>query len=390
MIVELLGLHHANKGALLMLEAIDARIRQEFVGVRLAVPASTPFEVRARYGLWASVPRDHGRFDVAFLANWIPARFRRALGLAAPSDIDVILDASGFGYGDYWGTRKLERRLLGPLRRWKTHRKTVVLLSQALGPFETPGMKEAFAQVLRHADLVFVRDKESMKYVEAVTKGSPNVRLAPDFTNALHPPLPERLASVIGRSLVIPNQRVVGVPAQRQTYIEFLALALESIARTGREAILLVHEGADDHKLAAEVNAKLAVPVRVIDEPSPLTTKAIIAAADLVVSSRFHGLVSALSSAVPSLACGWSHKYGELMDDYGCREHMVDITQRASWVVQIERFLADAADAEFRACLAEAATRERARSEAMWHEVVMLLKSRQGKYNACTAISLVP
>ena len=362
-----------------MLEAICERLRADFPGVCLVVPSSMSPEVRLQFGLWVSVPRDFWRADVSGLANFIPKRLRRFASLAAPEDIDVVLDASGFGYGEYWGLRKLQRRILAPLRHWKTGNKSVVLLPQALGPFETPDMKAAFGEVLQRADIVFARDKQSYGFAEGVTDNPRSLRLAPDFTNLLHPALPERLRSLAGKSIIIPNQRVIKSEADREEYVSFLVLSARKLLASGRTSFILVHEGVADRKLADEVNARLgAEAIAVVDEGSTLATKAIIASADLIVSSRFHGLVSALSSGVPALACGWSHKYEELMEDYGCRQHMVSMGDRASWDIKLDDFLKDASNSVYREKLSAMASRERGRSEVMWGEVITLLKSRHG------------
>ena len=34
---------------------------------------------------------------------------------------------------------------------------------------------------------------------------------------------------------------------------------------------------------------------------------------DLMVTSRFHGMIAGLSMGVPTLVIGWSHKYGEVL-----------------------------------------------------------------------------
>ncbi|HEX8420420.1 MAG TPA: polysaccharide pyruvyl transferase family protein, partial [Sphingomonas sp.] len=77
-------------------------------------------------------------------------------------------------------------------------------------------------------------------------------------------------------------------------------MASSDLADGAERVDLLVHEGAPDRELAQDTNATLAEPVELVDLPSPLDTKAAIAAAELIVSSRFHGLVSALSNAVPA------------------------------------------------------------------------------------------
>jgi colanic acid/amylovoran biosynthesis protein len=376
--VEVLGIWPHNKGALLMLEAIRDRFRRELPSARLAVPFSWPAEQRLGLGLHCTYPRERGRFDTARMSDWVPKRLRSGVGLLSPRDVDVVLDASGFAYGDYWGLPKLQHRLLRVARHWKNPDRTLILLPQALGPFDGRGMSSAWREAQRSADLVYVRDRVSMAYVKAAGALGANVQLSPDFTNLLHPTLPERLAGVRGAFLVIPNERVVGKDASRRAgYLEFLRVCAERFMATGRTVLLLVHEGAGDRRLAMELNALLSRPVEVIDEPSPLVTKAVIGAAHATVSSRYHGLVSALSAAVPSAACGWAHKYGELMSDYGCPQLNIDLSADAgSWSHKLDQLVqaaqADAARAELRA----AAQQQQERSQEMWANVFSLLRRK--------------
>lgn len=383
--VEVLGIWPHNKGALLMLEAIRERFKQELPEARLAVPFSWPAEQRLGLGLHCTYPREQGRVDTSLLSEFLPRRWRNGLGLLSPRDVDVVLDASGFAYGDYWGLPKLRHRLLRVTRHWKTPGRTLILLPQAMGPFEAPGIAAAWREAQRSADLVYVRDRASMAFVEATgPQGAGNVRLSPDFTNLLHPALPDRLAAVQGAFLVIPNERVVGRDASRRAaYLQFLRSCTERFLATGRNVLLLVHEGAGDRRLAVELNALLSRPVDVIDEPSPLVTKAVIGAAYATVSSRYHGLVSALSAAVPSAACGWAHKYGELMSDYGCADLNIDLSSDAvSWSHQLDRLEQAAQNEATRTALRAAAQQQQERSQDMWADVFSLLRRKHSSEGA--------
>ena len=117
------------------------------------------------------------------------------------------------------------------------------------------------------------------------------LRRAPDFTNLLKPALPSRLSHLAGLSVVIPNEKLVsGKPKEaRDNYLRFLVSAIAELRKSGRETFILVHEGAFDRQIAEEVNASLERPTQVVEEASALATKSVIAAADVVISSRFHG-----------------------------------------------------------------------------------------------------
>ena len=370
MIVEILGISPQNQGAVLMLQAAAARLRAEFSDVTIAVPITFPAAMRAQMGLWATPTHERPRVDLAPLAELVPGRFTKAARFIPSSKVDVVLDASGFSYGDYWGARTIHRRITRYMEKWKRPGRKLILLPQAFGPFENPGMAEAFREAMSYADLVYARDRKSAGFVEPLVAPD-RLRSAHDFTNLLHPELPERLSELTGAAFIIPNYRVVkDMGSERHSaYLRFLSLAAQKLVEQGKRAMILVHEGAGDRALAEDLNSSTGLNLPIVYETEALKTKALIAHAELIISSRFHGLVSALSNGVPSLACGWSHKYLELMSDYGCAQHLVHVDQADVWDEQITRFLADAADPSFLDGLRTAADDEMAATELMWQQI---------------------
>lgn len=375
MIIEVLGVSEYNKGAMLMLEAIRAEVKRAFPEARLAVPNSMTGAARRRLGVMGVLPAGRGGIRTTF-RRLLPRSIRHRLGIARQSDVSVVLDASGFGYGDYWGEGKLEKRLVRRLADWRGPGRVAVMLPQALGPFETGRMASLFQKSANLLDLVWVRDEVSWAHVRSVADGG-HIRRAPDFTNLLHPELPENMKHLGGASLIITNEKMVtGDRAdQRPAYLSFLKLAAETLQRSGRQPFILVHEGEKDRRLADELNAMLDTPLTVIDLPSPLDTKAVIGAAELIVSSRFHGLVSALAAGVPALACGWSHKYNELMSDYGVGSSSVSIAEPEHWQQAMDTFLIDSESPAYRQKLAQNAEAQRALSRSMWDDTIAIIQS---------------
>ena len=184
-----------------------------------------------------------------------------------------------------------------------------------------------------------------------------------------------------GRLVVIANRKVLDAGrADRAQYLRFLVMAVEAGRAAGFAPVFLVHEGAGDRALAEAANAALAgraagPPCEILFSPDPVRTKAIIAAASGVVSSRFHGLVSALSSLTPALAAGWSHKYAELMGAYGLADAVVDIADAAGWENTLAALLARMQDPGARAALARHAAAEREKAAAMWETVFAFLEA---------------
>lgn len=373
--IEISGVYPANRGALLMLEAIRARIMDAFPDAKLAVPLDWTGADRLRYGVWGTRGSQTNNLSLRVLER-APWKFRDRATFVRSDEIDVLLDASGFGYGDFWGINKLQQRLSNRLDVWKKGRKKAILLPQALGPFETPNIAHEFRRAAEQLDLIYVRDAASLAYVEKILPNGFPVRRAPDFTNLLDPDLPKRLSHLRGASYVIPNEKIVTGKgdATLSRYITFLMDSIGALRESGRDPAILLHEGRNDVRLAEAVNARLDRPAPIVDEPDALVTKAVIGAADLIISSRFHGLVSALSAGVPAMACGWSHKYRELMVDYGCEDAIVDLVNTEKSKEEILGFLEKAGDPTFRDDIAAKANREKSKSLAMWDEVLACLR----------------
>lgn len=383
---QVLGIDPANKGACLMLAALRQELGRRFPGARVAMDISTPFEIpfeeRLRLGVWAVTPADwdEGRGFKALkgLAVRRMSGQARKMGLLHRSEIDVILDASGFAYGDFWGKAKFDRRLGAPMAGWKAAGKVVIALPQAWGAFAEPGFAETVQSTLAQADLVMARDAESLAHLQAT--GLAGVERAPDFTNLLAPALPPAFEDLRGAGFVIPNSKMLEARGEGalESYLGFLEQAVACLRRACPQVHILMHEGKKDRALAERLNDRLADPLRIIDVADPLETKAILAAASALVSSRFHGLVSALSAGVPSLACGWSHKYAELMADYGAADHVAQLGTPENWEAGFAAFSRDIADPGFHARLAEAAKAQKALAAASWDRIAGVIAAGTG------------
>lgn len=380
MFVQVTGTSVSNKGARLMLDAIVAQTRWRFPSAKLTLGTDFPAPDRLAYGAWTCLTREikplgyRARLGLGIM----PQAMKHNLGLVDPQHVDLILDASGFAYGDFWGADKLRRRVLNRLAGWKKPGKISVMLPQAFGPFTNPQLASLMPEALALFDLVFVRDRESMRHLNGLALDHPGIISAPDFTNLLKPQAPPQDSPYFDCALIIPNSKMLhgGNDERRRTYFAFLQKAALELAKKEHPAAFLIHEGRGDRDIAAAVNEMLDQPLPIIDIPSATETKAVIAQARLVISSRFHGLVSALSSGVPALACGWSHKYSELMADYGCREFSITLSSIDETAATIGKFVCQATSTELKMRIAEKARVQRTRSEQMWDAVEQLVSSK--------------
>ncbi len=380
MTIEIRGAGFVNKGAELMLLATLAELRRAYPDAAFSMVPSAPDGSQAfdRLTALGMYPKSSLiRFGIEFgrAAAFVPRRLRRRYGLVLDREIDVVIDASGFAHGDQWGEASTAA-LARAARRWRRRSTRLILLPQAFGPFTGRKLRRAMRQIVNDADLVMPRDAVSYGHLIDVAGERDYIRRFPDFTNLIAGVLPDWFDPYEYAAAIVPNVRMLDKTGDSQglRYVSFLRRCTQRLMESGIQPFLLVHEGAGDRQLAQRI-AESCGGIPVLSEVDPLKIKGIIGACRAVVASRFHALVSALSQGVPALASGWSHKYGQLFEDYGFPEGVLPVEADDGHIDSMVNRLTDAEAARHLATqLRDKAAGLEQRSEQMWREVHSVIR----------------
>lgn len=373
MIVEIRNVSFVNKGAELMLHAILQRVSQEWPETKFVMVArkSTPYLQRARLGLYQKPLRDIRGISIPEIGSLIPATLRETYGLILDSELDVVLDASGFAYGDQWG--KINTITMAKAtKRWKSRGAKVILLPQAFGPFSSTTIRNAIKSVADHADLIYAREPISYQYLIEAVGERPNIKMAPDFTNLVNGIVPNDFNTEQNRFCIIPNYRMIDKtsPEISTVYIPFLVSCTRYLQHKGAKPFILIHGEENDLKLAQQVNSALDKEIEIVRESDPLKIKGILGTCEGTLGSRFHGLVSALSQGVPSLGTGWSHKYQMLFDDYHISECLLDPMSEITEIYKkIDMIVDEPSKSKIHEIIVKNATVQKQITKEMWDEI---------------------
>ena len=121
------------------------------------------------------------------------------------------------------------------------------------------------------------------------------------------------LATIIQRTLAVGDQVVVLPNATRQgsRSLRNNDLPVIELLRSHCATRLSRADFRRVHWLQSDVNTR--------------GIRAIIAGTDILVTSRFHAMIAALSVGTPPLVIGWSHKYDEVLQTFGSAAASFDI-----------------------------------------------------------------
>ena len=375
--IVLSGVETTNKGAELMLYAILQEIERRF-------PHATVFLSKDRICQgteYIQTKLDFRELPYAKLENTLHLNaliwrfhlpYRLMPHMMAINKIDYFIDGSGFKYSDQFNfTRSAVTSLGMQLLAYRKKKAKIVFLPQAFGPFEKKETKNAISVLNTYASVLMPRETVSYRYIEqSGVVDMDKVRIFPDFTSLVKGEFPERYSHLKNSVCIIPNQQMFskGVTSKNK-YLELLSRIIEHVKKAGHNIFLLNHEGIRDEKLCMELKAKLSHPIEVITGLNALEVKGLIASSYLVISSRFHGVASALNSCVPSLATSWSHKYEELFKDYNLDGCILSLDDTERTLKTVDDFLQEAKNKEIRDALSLQIPRIEEATREMWNVV---------------------
>lgn len=312
-----------NRGDWMMLEAILEQVRGRLPFARVSVPDAAYAQQR----------------------DWCDARGVVPASSVPAGDVDLVFFSPGFRFSDQFGDcpPQILRYYADYFGGFTARGRLVVFLPQAFGPFTRPSVRRSLKICFRFADLVYAREATSLAHLRRVFPRSRKIRRAPDFTCLLHAPSAPCPRDPGGYVVLIPNVNMVlhAEPSVAAAYRGFMSALARHLTERGEKAVWLNHEGKNDEPLFAELNAALGNPLAVESGLTGSGCKAVIGGAKLVITSRFHGLVSGLTEGVPTLCTSWSHKYGELLDELGCRGNLLDVNDLGAATAAVDAALAD-------------------------------------------------
>jgi len=261
---------------------------------------------------------------------------KRVFGFIHPKDIGLVMDAGGFRFGDSWSKLYTKKEIDFWVDFYKRQAKQgckIIMLPQAFGPFETKTSREFIEKVFPFFDLVFAREKQSLQHLTDLFGKNAKIKIAPDFTNTFQPVLTEKdkrkFETFINKVCIIPNKKMITHTSREigDGYLKLLVSLTKTINKRGHSLFFLNHEGKEDENLILEIIRQSGFSSDYLTGLNASQTKYIIGKSRLCVSSRYHGLVSALSQGVPGFCTSWSHKYQELLNDYDHDEGLISVLE---------------------------------------------------------------
>jgi polysaccharide pyruvyl transferase WcaK-like protein len=380
MLVYLHGGEFRNKGAELMLRTTAQELRERITGVRLAAqPTCGSYDRRAELQLWQLIRA--GRFslvDAAFGKVLHSPLGRKLVDIGAvhTSDLDALIDISGFAYGDQWPTSRIEAtaRIARDCHR---RGKPVILLPQALGPFERKEIRDEFRKMLDHVTLICPRDRVSESYVRDLAPKPEAIFPAPDITlfSGCHAAGP---SARMRRACIVPNVKMLAKAGDLwgDRYESLLLDMSRSLLGRGFQVAIIVHDtSGGDVELAKSMQSALGdSSVELVQVADPFAIKRYIHESALLIGSRFHSIASALSTGTPVMALGWSHKYEMLLEDFECSRYLIAHDTPSDDVSALLNELTDAdTNNEVGKRIADRLSAQSALNQAMWGKVEGLL-----------------
>lgn len=292
-----------------------------------------------------------------FRAVWLPfvALLRRFTGIligpALAKDVirtleqaDIIVDIWGIAFSDAIVSNTFRHNLAGGFNfvLGKMLGKPIIKYTASLGPF-CHKWNRIFSKLYlgNFADFILARDKTSYQYIKELGIKTPMLTV-PDTAFLLqwrecdesrHYATIRKENPLIGLSISFQvRNRARDGASYLRTMEDFVKYLIEKYSA---HIVIMPNElsetANDDTRIGKEICDKVndgRCELLYIDNLLAQEIKGVIGQCDVIIASRYHTIVAALSLGIPTLAIGWHHKYVGVLELFK-QEH---------WLFNIEDF----------------------------------------------------
>lgn len=344
----------ANKGAAAMVETVVARL-PEFIGETHfdllttyptqdaeRVPTGAPVTVVGLEPLRLALVE----IPVAIVAliartlrlplGWVRTRANRAI-----LNADVVVDVAGISFADGRGV---------PITVYNALMTGLPLLlgtptvkaAQAMGPFRSQPNRVLARLVLPRLAAICARGAKTREHLDSLKLENvidvADLAFSLDESSMLPADVQQQVDAIVGNRIVVMPSAVVKSLFEKdgRTYVSAMVELIRQLrSATGATIVIAPHsyrqnqpEGRmNDGPVCREITSACSAIDGVVGIDADLTAgelRHLIAGAQVLVTSRFHAMISGLATCTPTVVVGWSHKYREVLDDFGLIDFGMD------------------------------------------------------------------
>lgn len=290
--------------------------------------------------------------------RWLPrTRVRTTL-----EDADLVVDLAGISFSDGRGLPILVYNVLMTGLGLLYGRPTVKA-AQALGPFDRASTRLAARLVLPRLRWIGARGAATRRNLDRLDLS--NVAEVADLAFSLpeSTDLPDSVESLLpadsGFCVVMPSAVVRRLAeGDGVAYVDAVAAVIRLLRESTDLGVVIaphsyrpgrpegrMNDGPACREVAALLESDPGV-VLIDQDLDAAVLRRLIDRSSLLVTSRFHAMISGLATATPTVVVGWSHKYREVLDEFGLVEFGLDhrVLAEPQTIVDLARAALDDAD----------------------------------------------
>ncbi len=289
--------------------------------------------------------------------KWIKDRLvRRNNCLRHLEGADMVLSiAGGDSFSDIYGQARFYYIVL-PLLWAIAMKKKIVIMPQTIGPFANIVASRIAAFILRHSQVVYARDKESLALAQALlgpkfpTKARFSYDLGfllapirPDFKFIEFPEKTKRQRPVVGLNisglLCMGGYSRKNMFALKVNYSDLIRALIQYLVMEKNVDVLLI-----PHVFGESQESDVTASVRFFQESENRygshlrlaqgdfdqnEIKFVIGQCDFFIGSRMHACIAALSQGIPGIAVAYSRKFHGVLESIGMENLIADPRQNS-------------------------------------------------------------